>query len=247
MIQQQELIVGGIVTTIISKGNYENLMFCLHGRLGSAKEFIDKYTSFLERLVTIKTALVLFDHRNHGTRLVSEIQNQGKTLNPTHSVDMYSIQLGTAMDVSFLIDTIPLYRNVKKWGIIGFSLGGHAALLAMSLDDRFMAGVSIVGCGDYNELMLSRGIELSKSLSELVLKRDPINNVNQFAGKHIMMLHGELDSLVPKSANFSFAKKLEIAVGNSGSVAFIVDPIAKHEISELMMVKACECIHLHFG
>jgi hypothetical protein len=58
--------------------------------------------------------------------------------NVSHAVDMYSIQVGTARDVSFLIDFLPSVvfpkgeRTVTDWFIAGISLGGHSTWLAMA-------------------------------------------------------------------------------------------------------------------
>ncbi|KAJ3091799.1 hypothetical protein HK102_013390 [Quaeritorhiza haematococci] len=106
-----------------------------------------------------------FDQRNHGTRLLDEKANfSWREGNETHAMDMYSIQLGTARDVSFLIDTLPMFLEFRprKWGCIGVSLGGHATLLAVANEVRLSAAVSIIGCGDYIALMGDRVAKTSK-------------------------------------------------------------------------------------
>ena len=46
------------------------------------------------------TVVVALDHRNHGHRLQDIRQNRGWS-NPTHLIDMYSTQWGTAADVRY--------------------------------------------------------------------------------------------------------------------------------------------------
>lgn len=55
---------------------------------------------------------------------------------------------GTARDVSFLIDFLPAYlypdgeRQIKQWGVIGVSLGGHSTWIALK-DGRCFAYIYV--------------------------------------------------------------------------------------------------------
>ncbi|RAL08407.1 uncharacterized protein BO97DRAFT_473019 [Aspergillus homomorphus CBS 101889] len=111
---------------------------------------------------------VAFDQRNHGTRLVDPLANEAwKQGNPRHAQDMFSIFQGTARDVSLLIDYIPSFifpksdREISKNLVLGVSLGGHAAWSCILHEPRVSAGVVIIGCPDYVNLMADRA-RLSK-------------------------------------------------------------------------------------
>lgn len=78
---------------------------------------------------------------------------------------MFSIQMGTAHDVSLLISMLPAYLpsatasgggRVELWACVGVSLGGHAAWLTLVHEPRISVGVPIIGCCDYLALMRQR-------------------------------------------------------------------------------------------
>jgi pimeloyl-ACP methyl ester carboxylesterase len=117
---------------------------------------------------------------------------------------MYSIQFGTALDVSYLIKMLPvgIDKNISKWAVVGFSLGGHATILALAHYPLIHVGVSIVGCADYETLMTNRARDLgyavppisyqhiSGQLLECLKISDPINLVENFKGKKLLLLNG---------------------------------------------------------
>ncbi|KAI9928056.1 hypothetical protein MW887_002908 [Aspergillus wentii] len=111
---------------------------------------------------------VAFDQRNHGTRLVDALANEAwKQGNPRHAQDMFSVFQGTARDVSLLMDYLPSFLfpksdySISEHLVLGVSLGGHAAWSCLLHEPRVSAGVVIIGCPDYVNLMADRG-RLSK-------------------------------------------------------------------------------------
>jgi hypothetical protein len=244
--ERDECVIGGITITKFSRGKqYDVGVFVLHGRQQSVASFVEKQLDVIEQIVTEKHCVLLIEVRNHGTRMVSDIQNHGKQKNPNHPMDMYSIQYGTALDISYLIDTIPLYFDIKRFAVMGFSLGGHATLLALSMDDRLECGVSVVGCGDYASLMKSRNIDLTSRLDSLVKKLDPVHHPNRFINKHTLVIYGGNDSLVPQSANVKFEQKVLECINESTTFEIFVDPDAKHEFSLPMKSKVTQFLHCH--
>lgn len=131
---------------------------------------------------------ISFDQRNHGTRLVVPLANEAwRSGNERHALDMYSCYAGTAADVSLLLDYIPGYlfaggavaaaggsgpsrtntaMVVERNLVMGISLGGHAVWHVLCNDQRFTAGLSVIGCPDYGRLMADRA-RLSKRKSWL--------------------------------------------------------------------------------
>ncbi|KAF9887136.1 hypothetical protein FE257_010511 [Aspergillus nanangensis] len=111
---------------------------------------------------------VAFDQRNHGTRLVDTLGNEAwRQGNPRHAQDMFAMFQGTARDVSLLMDYFPSYifpkseHTISENLVLGVSLGGHAAWSCILHDPRVSAGVVIIGCPDYLNLMVDRA-RLSK-------------------------------------------------------------------------------------
>jgi hypothetical protein len=121
---------------------------------------------------------VAFDQRNHGTRKISKIANQAWNKgNKTHAQDMFGMISGMVVDTSLLIDALEGYlfgngdgpgattngkpRVIDQHVALGVSLGGHTVWQTMFADPRITAGVAVIGCPDYMNLMLDRA-RLSK-------------------------------------------------------------------------------------
>ncbi|KAG4443033.1 hypothetical protein IFR05_001487 [Cadophora sp. M221] len=110
-----------------------------------------------------------FDQRNHGGRKVHDLANQAwREGNATHAQDMFSIYHGTALDTSLLIDHLGSYifhgpedPSITQHLVMGISLGGHSAWQVLLNEPRVTAGIVIIGCPDYINLMTDRA-RLSK-------------------------------------------------------------------------------------
>lgn len=111
------------------------------------------------------------DQRNHGTREVDPLANQSWNKgNPHHAQDMVGIISGTVVDTQLLIDALPAYLFLESCPsppafdqhiCLGVSLGGHSTWQALFAEPRITAGVSIIGCPDFQLLMRDRA-RLSK-------------------------------------------------------------------------------------
>ncbi|KAJ3309391.1 hypothetical protein HDV04_006178 [Boothiomyces sp. JEL0838] len=247
--EELKIAVGGIPVSLYSipqkpKGKKPLGIFFLHGRTWTSDSTIKRwydYLTFVLEAFPEKVYLIAFDQRNHGERMVNEMHNKGKDENPNHALDMFAIQYGTAKDVSYLIDCLPLFVDIQRWWVFGFSLGGHATLLSLVVDERLELGISIVGCGDYATLMKMRDLPVSPALERLLKERDPINNIGKLKGRNLLCLNGGADDLVQAAANNEFAKHLQ-----SGSFRYVVDPDAKHELSELMKTLIKDYFQSHY-
>lgn len=91
--------------------------------------------------------VITFDCANHGSRLVHKLANfawsEGKYQNPNHAIDMWTMVNSTTTTVSELIDVLEHYlfgpcenHRVQVWGVLGFSMGGHAAFMAAANGKR---------------------------------------------------------------------------------------------------------------
>lgn len=111
------------------------------------------------------------DQRNHGTREIHPLANQSWNKgNQHHAQDMVGIISGTVVDTSLLIDALPAYLFLESCPsppafdqhvCLGVSLGGHSTWQALFTEPRITAGVSIIGCPDFQLLMKDRA-RLSK-------------------------------------------------------------------------------------
>ncbi|KAK3946049.1 hypothetical protein QBC46DRAFT_370692 [Diplogelasinospora grovesii] len=106
-----------------------------------------------------------FDQRNHGTRMVYEPANGAWSKgNKTHAQDMFGTIAGAVSDQVGLLDAVGGYlfhdseRDIvlDQHLALGVSLGGHSVWQLMFAEPRVTAGVVIVGCPDYINLMSDR-------------------------------------------------------------------------------------------
>ncbi|TPX59172.1 hypothetical protein PhCBS80983_g02661 [Powellomyces hirtus] len=269
-----KLIIGGLEVFVFgldalpSTGNTPvSVVFFAHGRLGSAVESFrfcqDLYRNLTPTPTTnIRPLVVLFDQRNHGSRLVSHKHNDAwKQGNPTHAWDMYALQYGTAMDVSFLIDMLPgiLHRDVERWGVCGISLGGHATLLVMANEPRVTTGVAIIGCGDYLSLMTHRAgrmeppivlpphssTHMNEQLLRLLKEKDPVNRAAHFKGKSVLLLNGGADKLVPPECNHKLIENLNGVFSDHGKNKFevVVEQGVRHEVTDAMKSRCADWLN----
>ncbi|KAF4222578.1 hypothetical protein CNMCM5878_003616 [Aspergillus fumigatiaffinis] len=183
-VSQKKYPIAGILTTVFgldeipSQASEIACLWLLHPRLATQERMTGFATSVIAdwnqrikdgRAGPIKGLIaVSFDQRNHGTRLVDPLANEAwREGNPRHAQDMFSIFQGTARDVSLLMDYLPAYvfpqgeREISKHMVLGVSLGGHAAWSCLLHEPRVSAGVVIIGCPDYVNLMVDRA-RLSK-------------------------------------------------------------------------------------
>ncbi|KAH9481523.1 hypothetical protein JR316_0006050 [Psilocybe cubensis] len=267
---KQSFTIGGIQTTIFKTSRAPDgsvaVVFLLHGRQGSAEDVVSFAASLLQKEKDVPKSrglyVVTLDHRNHGGRTVEvRANNTWQEKNELHAMDMYSIQVGTARDITFLCDFLPTYLfphdecKVDAWGVVGISLGGHSSWLALSQDPRITVGIPIIGCPDYLELMKYRANESGVSLEapympvsffKLIKSVDPaskeyasITAANPFLGKKILVLSGEKDPLVPWVASEKFVDRLE--VGDGSKRVFLQKGVG-HKCTEEMVSEACSFI-----
>ncbi|KAJ3163116.1 hypothetical protein HDU86_002285 [Geranomyces michiganensis] len=278
-----QLVLGGLEVFIFGTvppprtGASATAIFFLHGRHSSARESFAVCREFHTQLSKVLAPnpaplLITFDQRNHGTRLVDDARNGAwKDGNATHASDMYALQWGTAVDVSTLIDTLPmaLAVDVSAWGVCGISLGGHATLLALANEPRLECGVSIIGCGDYLSLMTHRAARMTKKaktpeeavllppaseaavnrqLLALLRLRDPVNRPEAFAGKAVLLLNGGADPLVPAECNQGFIARVR-DLKDTPAKAFkeIVEEGVRHDTTDTMKASTVEWLATHLG
>ncbi|KAK4122293.1 hypothetical protein N657DRAFT_646976 [Parathielavia appendiculata] len=108
---------------------------------------------------------LVHDQRNHGSRLVDKKANGSwREGNPMHAVDMFAIVQGMVADQRVLLDLVEAYlfhdangkRKIDQHLALGVSLGGHSVWQLMFADPRVTAGVVVIGCPDFMNLLSDR-------------------------------------------------------------------------------------------
>ncbi len=222
------------------------VVFVTHGRGGRLKDT----HAFCRQLRDAGVTALGVEQRNHGRRLIDPTANDH---GPTHATDMYGLIVGTAHDLSLLLDFVPARLGIPcdRAGVTGVSLGGHVALMALGLDPRFHAGVAFIGSGDYRTLMRSRKERqefaalapeefFPPALAACVDRYDPINRPTTFANRPLLMLNGGEDTLVPLEANQHFEAAIRPSYRDAAHLELAVYPGVGHEVTEQMEEDAVE-------
>ncbi|KAF3761167.1 hypothetical protein M406DRAFT_268223 [Cryphonectria parasitica EP155] len=136
-----------------------------------AKRTVGEYNKTRPAGSTRGLLAVAFDQRNHGSREVHHLANLAwREGNTHHAQDMFGVVNGTVVDTRLLIDALPGYLFLEaaprqpefdQHLCLGVSLGGHSTWQTLFAEPRVTAGVSIIGCPDYQLLMTDRA-RLSK-------------------------------------------------------------------------------------
>ncbi|KAI9810164.1 MAG: hypothetical protein M1826_003696 [Phylliscum demangeonii] len=175
-ISEREFCIGGILTTVYGLEELGpdikqlSCLWLLHPRLETqacmqplAAYMVNSWNKKSLDPKSLGFIAISFDHRNHGSRLVSARANETwRTGNPTHAQDMFSIYHGTFRDTSTLIDQVSIYlfpraeRTIVDHMVLGVSLGGHTAWQCLLHEDLITACVIVVGCPNFGALMLDR-------------------------------------------------------------------------------------------
>lgn len=217
---------------------------------------------------------ISFDHPNHGGRLIHRASNfawkEGKHQNPMHAQDMWSMYHSSACTVSQLIDVVEDYlfgpqeqSRVQVWGVMGFSMGGHATFLAaasgkkninpmhhtyrlftlLHVDPRISVAIPIVGTADFLSLLRDRLAQSSLSEKDHLPRRfcDMVDaktaNLDiRLKNTKLLMISGAKDQLVPGNFNLDLVNRLgKTHTGKQGrDWAFVIVPNCGHEWSKTM-------------
>ena len=133
---------------IIGSGNH--VLIVLHGFLG----MLDNWKSFAKRMNQNKYQIHLLDQRNHGKSFHSDLFN-------------YEI---LAIDLKNYID----HYNIKKFSLIGHSMGGKTAMMFSSMYPQLIKKLIIVDIlpvfynNDYDKIIDSlKSLDLKKLVSRV--------------------------------------------------------------------------------
>jgi len=221
------------------------VVFVTHGR-GGVMAYVYGYC---RDLVDLGFVAVAVEQRNHGRRLVNPEGNGGWSVH--HAADMYGDAVGTAMDISLLIDMLPAHLGMAmhRIGMTGISMGGHATLLAMTLDSRIHVGAPMIGSGDYRRLMELRAAAngcppeefanyYPPALQRAVEKFDPIHHASRFADRPLLMTNGADDPLVQLECNQRFASAARPYYTDHDRLKLSAYPGIGHEVPPEMWIEA---------
>jgi pimeloyl-ACP methyl ester carboxylesterase len=208
--------IGGVEVTIFTGNNPDDApaVFFTHGKNGCK---ISHY-EYCRELNKVGLNVFAIDQRNHGKRTMDQTLTEFES--PFVVAELFSEVVGTAKDISFLIDTIPSTTglNPKRWGLIGGSLGAIASIQTMTHDQRINCVASIVGSGDFKGLVYNSisNTEILKeevdeqfdaATIELYKEYDAINHVEKLNNRPLLLCAGEIDDIVPAQNIYNYYQK----------------------------------------
>jgi len=242
-------LIAGLETAVF--GLDENagapVVICTHGRTGQLQQTFDRARS----LVEAGFIAVAVEQRNHGRRIIDRNANLG--FHRSVPVDTYGIFVGTARDVSTIIDFLPARLGIAtdRIGMTGGSLGGHATLMAMGLDERIRVAVPLIGSGDYRTQMELRLEDhdlpaegetfadyYPDGLARAVERFDPINRPEAFADRALLMVNGDADNVVRIEANRRVYDALKPHYAHPERLKLSEYPGIAHEVTDAMWSEA---------
>jgi len=251
----------------------------MHGRLGKHQDLHSAIQHVYARLAAkskerplLPLVFVTFDHRNHGARLVDRTRNfawkdfktadedEALLTNPTHALDMYSIQTGTAQDVSLLVDFLPAAlfprdeHHISRWVCMGTSLGGHSTWIAGSLNPKLTYLIPFIGSPSTTSLLQNRAVQsnlqfapplIPDSFKQLLARSDPFElSLDRWQGKHILAVCGGSDPLVPpkEGRTQQFIDKLQ---KRGVDAELFIEEGVGHKVTENMLNKSADWLAEH--
>ncbi len=133
----------------------------------------------------------------------------------------------------------------------GISLGGHATLMTMCLDQRILVGAPLIGSGHYRRLMELRardngtpveqfGDYYPAALDDAVRRYDPINHPHRFADRPLLMLNGKADTLVQPECNQEFEQALRPHYTDQERLRLSIHAGVAHEVPPTMWREAAD-------
>ncbi|MDP2947345.1 MAG: alpha/beta fold hydrolase [Nanoarchaeota archaeon] len=188
------------------------VMIVLHG-LTTRKEDFLPYGDYLNSLGVSSFHI---DLPYHGERSFNDNNHSDFDINPERiKLFMNHILIDIKKSVS-LLEKIG-YKNI---GILGYSLGGISALLAMGKDNRLNKCISICSGGDIADLVLNSPMvqDISEELiikgydyqdlKKLLADVEPCNYARNINPNNILMINGIFDNIVPIRNVRSFLSNL---------------------------------------
>ncbi|KNG83314.1 hypothetical protein ANOM_007579 [Aspergillus nomiae NRRL 13137] len=191
---------------------------------------------------SLTTILKVTSNRHATDRLTSYDWNGG---NPKHAQDMLAMIDGNVFDIQAVMKYLKVYTGDRftptEFVMSGLSLGGHTAWDILSKVEGIQAAIIIVGSPNLTDLLTERlgdaadsedGTGLTKwpkSISAMYKARD--QSLDQINGKHILILNGALDMLVPNKFTLPWVERN----ASQNDVSFNVFENTGHWLSFEMM------------
>ncbi|OGM45378.1 hypothetical protein ABOM_005623 [Aspergillus bombycis] len=215
------------------------VLFHVHGRTRSytdAELFAHQFLFQLKQMGNFTKGFVVIDS------VAAQDWSGG---NQKHAHDMLAMIDGNVFDIQTVMKYLKVYTGdqftTTEFVMSGLSLGGHTAWDVLSKVDGIKAAIIIVGSPNLTDLLTERlgdavdskdgtgSTKWPKSISAMYKARDQC--LEQINGKHILILNGALDMLVPSKFTLPWVERH----GSRNDVSFNVFDNTGHWLSLEMM------------
>ncbi|TFY72055.1 hypothetical protein EVG20_g976 [Dentipellis fragilis] len=154
-------------------------------------------------------------------------------------IDIFGMLVGSARDVSFVIDFLPLYlfphgeRTIVEWAVAGTSLGAQAVWLVLKEEPRVRTGIAVIGSPNCIAVMRAMGAAtgvpiappyVPDALLALMRRLDPTSAAadctayNPYFGKQVLVVAAEQDVYMAWGAYAAFVEEMEVGPGGRKEV-----------------------------
>lgn len=240
LVNIQNIQIENIPSTIISPKNHPEKMpviFFYHGWSSSR----DKHINMGTLLACNGYLVVIPDSIHHGERGTINYQSLESGL-----TNFWPTVVNSLKEFPILMDYIKINYNINEdsIGVAGHSMGGMITSGILAHNPVVSAAVILNGSGAWADatldLMGSHYEEqkeiIDKGLEELK-PLIPINNIEKFKNKPILILHGEKDMIVPKHSSEIFFNALKDAYDDKEKVEIVTYDRLNHFITEAMITE----------
>ena len=224
-------------------GKKKPLIITVHGYTGNKSSEID-YCLILAEEGFLPVSI---DARLHGERAVPDFEERIAANFPK---EMLGVMIGTAGDISLVIDYFVQRADVlpDRIGVMGISMGACIAYLATTLDDRIKASVPIIGSPGWDFSLAPKDQdqfggwpEPDDEMMALIVNYDPLNRVERFFPKALLMLNGVQDDVVLIDGPRQLYEKLQpLYQRQPKRLSFITYEGVGHEFTEEMHREAVD-------
>lgn len=250
LINIEDIEISNIPTTIISPKITTKSMpvvFFYHGWSSSR----DKHKNLGTLLACNGYLVVIPDSINHGDRGIINYED-----NQTGITQFWPTVVNSLKEFPILLDSITKNFNIntKKIGVAGHSMGGIITSGIIAHNPSISAGVILNGSGAWADATLDligthyqEQKELIDNGLEELKPLIPLNNIQKFKNKPILIQHGEKDTIVPIHSSQIFFDSLTEAYDDKEKVSMITYDRLNHYITEAMITEMLNWFNIYLG
>lgn len=241
-----KLNINDIPVIVCYKKDSENLPVIIfsHGFRGSKEDFLDDMNIYAKNnLFTIS-----IDNRGHGERKEKHFSEYAFKNAKLNILKVRKLINETAKDIPEVINYLEKNHHVDagRIGMSGISMGGFTTFRALTLETRIKIASLFISSPIWDELPktnkkpLIDTIELRKKLKEYSKENAPVNFIEKFYDKKILLQLGKDDKHIDIEKVRRFVNKVN--KHNSDIITIIEYENVAHEVTAEMKRKALDWI-----